>query len=139
MMPKFDEGERKGKPRHLLGIAVEESIRNAVARGMYTLDSCYPTRVARHGTVLTRDGSIKIKSGRYSKDFGVKLDDKCNCSTCQHYDRAYIWHFFKATESLAATPAAQHNIHYMNDLMKDIRQDIMDDQILNANTFNVSC
>ncbi len=54
-MPKFDDGERKGKPRHLLGIAVEESIRNAVARGMDTLDSCYPTRAARHGTVLTRD------------------------------------------------------------------------------------
>jgi queuine tRNA-ribosyltransferase len=129
MMPKFDEGERKGKPRHLLGIADEESIRNAVARGMDTLDSCYPTRVARHGTILTRDGSIKIQSGRYSKDFGIKLDDKCNCTTCQHYDRAYIWHLFKANESLAATLAAQHNIHYMNDLMKDIRQDIMDDKI----------
>jgi tRNA-guanine family transglycosylase len=53
---------------------------------------------------------------------------------CQHYDRAYIWHLFKANESLAATLAAQHNIHYMNDLMKDIRQDIMGDKILNANT-----
>jgi queuine tRNA-ribosyltransferase len=40
MMPKFDEGERKGKPRHLLGIADEESTRNAVAQGMDTLDSC---------------------------------------------------------------------------------------------------
>lgn len=129
MMPLFDEGNRRGKPRHLLGIADEESIRNAVLRGVDTLDSCYPTRIARHGTVLTRTGSIKIKSGRYSRDFGVKIDEECFCSTCQHYDRAYLWHLFKANEPLAVTLAAQHNIHYMNDLMKDIRQDIIDGYI----------
>mmetsp|Transcript_33703 Transcript_33703/g.81705 ORF Transcript_33703/g.81705 Transcript_33703/m.81705 type:complete len:328 (+) Transcript_33703:377-1360(+) len=129
MMPQFDEGERRGKPRHLLGIADEESIRNAVVRGIDTLDSCYPTRVARHGTLLTRNVSLKIRSGRYSRDFGVKIDDKCNCSTCQHYDRAYLWHLFKANEPLAVALAAQHNIHYMNDLMKDIRQSIIDGEI----------
>jgi queuine tRNA-ribosyltransferase len=84
MMPMFDEGNRKGKPRHLLGIADEESIRNAVARGVDTLDSRYPTCVARHGTLLTRDGSIKIKSGRYSREFGVKIDEQCTCRTCRH-------------------------------------------------------
>eukprot|EP00980_Cylindrotheca_fusiformis_P008481 scaffold1794_cov107-Cylindrotheca_fusiformis.AAC.8 len=50
-------------------------------------------------------------------------------STCQHYDRAYIWHLFKANEPLAASLVAIHNIHYMNDLMKDIRQDILDGKI----------
>lgn len=132
MMPMFDDNtqsDRKGKPRHLLGIADEESIRHAVTRGIDTLDSCYPTRVARHGTILTKDGSIKIKSGKYSNEFGVKLDDSCNCSTCQHYDRAYLWHLFKANESLAVTLAAQHNIQFMNDMMKSIREDIMENRI----------
>ncbi|CAJ1965889.1 unnamed protein product [Cylindrotheca closterium] len=129
MMPQFDEGERQGKPRHLLGIADEESIRNAVVRGIDTLDSCYPTRVARHGSLLTRNGSIKIKSRKYSRDFGVKIDEECNCTTCQHYDRAYLWHLFKANEPLFVTLAAQHNIHYMNDLMKDTRQSIIDGEI----------
>ena len=92
MMPMFDEGSRKSKPRHLLGIADEENIRNAVVRGIDTLDSCYPTRVARHGTLLTRQGSIKIGSGKYSRAFGVKIDEECNCKTCQQYDRAYMWH-----------------------------------------------
>jgi queuine tRNA-ribosyltransferase len=132
MMPMFDDNsqsDRKGKPRHLLGIADEESIRHAVTRGIDTLDSCYPTRVARHGTILTKDGSIKIKSGKYSNEFGVKLDDSCNCSTCQHYDRAYLWHLFKANEPLAATLAAQHNIHFMNNMMESIREDIMENRI----------
>jgi len=132
MMPLFDDdtiSERKSKPRHLLGIADEENIRHAVTRGIDTLDSCYPTRVARHGTILTKNGSIKIKSGKHSRSFGVKLDESCKCSTCQHYDRAYLWHLFKANEALAVTLAAQHNIQYMSDLMASIRQDILEDKI----------
>lgn len=131
MMPLFDEGQRKSKPRHLLGIADEESIRNAVATGIDTLDSCYPTRIARHGTVLSKDEgrSIKVKSGKYARQFGVKIDKDCTCKTCRHYDRAYLWHLFKANEPLAVALAAQHNIHYMTDLMASIRRDIMDGKI----------
>ena len=133
MMPLFDQGPRKSKPRHLLGIADEESIRNAVANGIDTMDSCYPTRIARHGTVLTKEeegrGSIKIKSGKYARQFGVKIDENCTCKTCRHYDRAYLWHLFKANEPLAVALAAQHNIHYMTDLMARIRRDIIDGKI----------
>ena len=130
MMPLFDEDvARAKKPRHLLGIADEESIRNAVTRGIDTLDSCYPTRVGRHGTILTRAGSIKIKSGKYSQAFGEKLDPECNCKTCQTYDRAYMWHLFKAKEPVAEHLATLHNIAYMNDLMTRLRQDIMEDKI----------
>ncbi len=131
MMPLFDEANRKSKPRHLLGIADEESIRNAVATGIDTMDSCYPTRIARHGTVLSKDEgrSIKIKSGKYARQFGVKIDKDCTCKTCRHYDRAYLWHLFKANEPVAVALAAQHNIHYMTDLMASIRQDIIDGKI----------
>jgi queuine tRNA-ribosyltransferase len=129
MMPLFDEGERKFKPRHLLGIADEESIRNAVVKGIDTLDSAYPTRLGRHGTLLTRNGNVRIKSGKYRESFGVKIDDECKCKTCQHYDRAYLWHLFKANEPVAVPLATLHNIHYMNDMMAGIRQDIMEDKI----------
>jgi queuine tRNA-ribosyltransferase len=129
MMPLFDEGERRNKPRHLLGIADEESIRNAATKGIDTLDSAYPTRLGRHGTLLSRNGHVRIKSGKYRDSFGVKIDDKCKCSTCQHYDRAYLWHLFKANEPVAVPLATVHNIQYMNDMMAEIRQDIMDDKI----------
>lgn len=129
MMPFFDETNRQWKPRHLLGIADEESIRNAVACGIDTLDSCYPTRLGRHGTILAKDGHLKIRSGKHSRSFGIKLDEACMCRTCRNYDRAYLWHLFKANEPLAVTLATQHNIQYMNDLMKQIRDDIMNDRI----------
>jgi queuine tRNA-ribosyltransferase len=130
LMPMFEKNDRiKSKPRHLLGIADEESIRNAVPLGIDTLDSCYPTRLGRHGTVMTRQGMIRLQSGTHSRSFGVKIDDECTCSTCETYDRAYLWHLFKANEPIAVTLAAQHNIHYMNDLMAQLRQDIMENRI----------
>jgi queuine tRNA-ribosyltransferase len=126
LMPMFDVGTRKEKPRHLLGIADEESVRNAVSRGVDTLDSCYPTRLGRHGTVLSREGNIRLRSGTHKKSFGVKIQEDCSCQTCQHYDRAYLWHLFKANEPIAITLATLHNIHYMNELMLKIRSDIME-------------
>lgn len=138
LMPLFDMGEeRRKKPRHLLGIADEESIRNAVRFGIDTLDSCYPTRVARHGTLMIRNlhddslpgSSLKIRNQANARAFGVKIDDQCQCSTCQHYDRAYLWHLFKANEAIAVSLAAQHNLHYMSDLMNRLRQDILEDRI----------
>jgi queuine tRNA-ribosyltransferase len=132
LMPMFDEKEERirSKPRHLLGIADEESIRNAVPMGIDTLDSCYPTRIGRHGTVMTRnDGLVKLRSGQHKRAFGVKIDEECTCTTCQHYDRAYLWHLIKANEPIAITLASHHNVHYMNDMMARIRQDILDDKI----------
>ena len=129
LMPQFEQEKRKSKPRHLLGISDEESVRNAVERGIDTLDSAYTTRLGRHGTVMTRHGLLRLKSGQNARAFGVKIDEDCNCKTCQMYDRAYLWHLFKANEPLAVPLATLHNIHYMNDLMATLRQQIMDDLI----------
>ena len=129
LMPMMNEGDRYKKPRHLLGIADEESIRNAVPTGIDTLDSCYPTRIARHGTVMTREGLMRLKSGRHSRSFGVPIEPTCQCSTCQHYDRAYLWHLFKANEPVAISLATIHNLCYMNDMMAGIRDDIMNDRM----------
>lgn len=130
MMPMFEQGERKKKPRHLLGIADEASIVGALVHGIDTFDSCYPTRLSRHGTLLTRQGKMHISSGkRHSKAYGLPIDEGCQCSTCQHYDRAYLWHLLKAREPLFIQLAAVHNIHYMNDLMARLRRDILDGKL----------
>lgn len=125
MMPLFNASERRDKPRHLLGIADVDSIRHAVASGVDTADSSYPTKLARHGTLLTRDGLLRIKRGRHAKSYGVKIDFDCECSTCAHYDRAYLCHLFKANELLALQLASAHNLHFMNRLMSELRSDIL--------------
>lgn len=107
MMPQLNENiegsnvDRRSKPRHLLGIADEASILGAVKQGIDTMDSCYPTRLSRHGTLLSRQGKIQIKSGKYSRQYGVPIDPECQCSTCRQYDRPYLWHLFKAKVSVS--------------------------------------
>lgn len=123
LLPMLDH--EPNKPRHLLGIADEQSIREAVKQGVDTLDSCYPTRIGRHGTVLLGNGeTLKLKSAPNAKAFGKPIQEGCTCSTCQHYDRAYLWHLFKANEPIAVALATIHNLHYMNELMATIRQEI---------------
>jgi queuine tRNA-ribosyltransferase len=113
------------KPNHLLGIADEESIEACVPFGIDTFDSCNPTRIARHGNLLTSEGVVRIKSLKYVDDFGP-IDP--NLETVP-YTRAYLHHLIKQNEPLFATLATTHNLYFMNNLMKDIRERIMKDEI----------
>ena len=115
----------RDRPNHLLGIADPESCVAVVPLGVDTMDSCNPTRVARHGTLLTTAGNLKIGATRYRDDFGP-IDPACE--TIPH-TRAYVHHLFKANEPLALTLASIHNIKYMNHLMAGLRAKILADEI----------
>ncbi len=115
-------------PRHLLGIADIPSINRCVQHGLETFDSCYPSRAARHGTLLTSSGRLKIRSSRYKNDFN-KIDDNCSCWTCTHYTRAYLHHLFKTSEPCAHTLATIHNMEQMFQHMAKLRAMIYDNAI----------
>jgi len=113
------------KPNHLLGIADDESIPACVPFGIDTFDSCNPTRIARHGSLMTSEGMIRIKQIKYVDDFS-QIDP--NLETVP-YTRAYLHHLFKQNEPLYATLATMHNLFFMNNMMKDIREKIMRDEM----------
>ncbi|KAL3897285.1 MAG: hypothetical protein SGPRY_013083, partial [Prymnesium sp.] len=58
------------KPVHLLGIADPASVRSCAPLGIDTFDSCFPTRVGRHGSLMTSEGTLHIRSAKYLRDFG---------------------------------------------------------------------
>lgn len=93
------------------------------------MDSSYPTKLARHGTLMTKDGLIRIKRGKHAKSFGMKIDYDCECSTCAHYDRAYLCHLFKSNEPLGLRLATVHNLNFVNRLMEDLRRGILEGEI----------
>ncbi|MCP5506011.1 MAG: tRNA-guanosine(34) transglycosylase [Chlamydiales bacterium] len=115
-------------PNHLLGIADLESLEGCVPLGIDTFDSSYPTKAARHGTLLTRNGGMKITRGRHSGEF-EPIENGCTCYTCQNYSRAYIHHLFKAKELTSMTLASIHNLHFMVELMKSYRTNILENRI----------
>ncbi len=107
-------------PNHLLGIADLESLEQCVPLGIDTFDSSYPTRAARHGMLLTREGALKITRTTHRQEF-IPLEAACSCFTCTHYSRAYLHHLFKAKELSALTLASIHNLHFMVSAMERYR------------------
>jgi queuine tRNA-ribosyltransferase len=114
------------KPRHLLGIGEAEDLFEAVEKGCDLFDCVMPTRNGRTGTLLTRYGKINISNAKYRDDFS-KVEDDCLCYTCQNFTRAYLSHLFRAKEMLGGTLATIHNIFFTVQLVKKIRQSILDD------------
>ena len=111
------------KPRHLLGIGYLDDIKMAVKQGIDLFDCVYPTRIARHGTLLTNSGEINIFKSSFKTDKNPIMKN-CECYTCKNYSRAYLNHLFKAKEILAARLATIHNLWFMARFMEGIRQKI---------------
>lgn len=114
------------KPRHLLGIGEPEDMFEAVENGCDTFDCVAPTRIGRHGTIYTKHGKIHITNAQYTEDLGP-LDAGCGCYACKNFSRAYIAHLHKSREMLGPMLTSIHNLYFIVNLMKDMRQAIITD------------
>lgn len=114
------------KPNHLLGIGDLESLKPSIQQGIDTFDSSHPTRCARHGLLFTFNGTERILRAANKHRF-EPVDKNCTCFTCKNYTLAYLQHLFKSHEMTGFTLATIHNIHFMMQLMKFYRQQILDD------------
>ncbi|MGQ9599716.1 MAG: tRNA guanosine(34) transglycosylase Tgt [Anaerolineae bacterium] len=111
------------KPRYLMGVGAPEDLLESVARGIDLFDCVLPTRLARNAALLTRHGRINIRNARFERD-PAPIEEGCRCYCCRHFSRAYLRHLFKAEELLAYRLATIHNVHFMIELMREIRQAI---------------
>ncbi len=115
------------KPRYLMGVGFPDDIIAGVSAGVDMFDCVLPTRMARTGTVLTRDGRLVVKNKTFAEDMRP-LDEECGCPVCRRHSRAYIRHLFQAREMLGPTLATIHNLHFYQELMAGIREAIATDQ-----------
>ena len=113
------------RPRYLMGVGFPDDILEGVRCGVDMFDCVLPTRMARTGTVLTRDGRLVVKNLEYAEDT-APLDAECGCPVCARHSRAYIRHLFQAREILGPTLATIHNLHFYQELMAGIRGAIAD-------------
>jgi len=111
------------KPKHLMGVGFPEDIEEAVKYGVDLFDCVIPTRLARHGAFLTKEGKGIIRNAKFETDF-TPLDDNCDCYTCRNFTRAYIRHLFIAKEILPLTLMTIHNLKFIIKLMEGIREKI---------------
>ncbi len=123
------------KPRYLMGVGAPQNLIEGVLRGVDMFDCVLATRVARNGTVFTRKGKLVVRNAEYARDFRP-LEEGCSCYACRNYSRAYIRHLIKAGEVLGIRLTTIHNLHFLTQLMRELRQAILEDrEVAFRNTF----
>lgn len=117
------------KPRYLMGVGSPDALIEGSIRGIDMFDCVLPTRIARNGTTMTSQGRLVIRNAKYARDFGP-LDPNCDCYTCRHYSRAYLRHLLKADETFGIRLTTYHNLHFLINMMKEVRLAIQEDRLL---------
>ncbi len=113
------------KPRYLMGVGHPDDLIEAVRRGIDLFDCVAPTRMGRHGTAFTPDGTLQVRKSTHRLD-RRPLVEGCACPACTQYDRAYLRHLFVAEEMLGLRLVALHNVAFLLDLMANARRAIAD-------------
>ena len=116
------------KPRYLMGVGNPIDLIECAMRGIDMFDCVLPTRVARHGALMTSHGRININNEKYKEDF-TPLDDRCDCYTCRNYTKAYLRHLHKTDELFGKRLLSIHNVRFLLKLAEDIRQAIREDRL----------
>ncbi len=119
----------KDKPRYLMGVGSPDDLIMGVLNGIDMFDCVLPTRIARHGSAMTSGGKIVIKNKTYESDMGP-LDSECDCFVCKNHTRSYLRHLFKGKEMLGQRLVTYHNLYFLKDLMKQVKQAIKNDRLL---------
>ena len=111
------------KPRYLMGVGKPDDLVGAVERGIDMFDCVLPTRSGRNGQAFTWSGPLNLRNARHAEDMGP-LDEKCECSGCAEFSRAYLHHLVKSGEILGSMLLTEHNLTFYQDLMQAMRDAI---------------
>ena len=115
------------KPRYLMGVGSIDYILEGIAMGVDMFDCVLPTRIARHGALMTSKGRVNIRDAKYEYDFSP-LDEECDCYTCKNYTKAYLRHLYKCDETLGKRLLSIHNIRFLIHMMEEARIAIKEDR-----------
>jgi queuine tRNA-ribosyltransferase len=105
-----------GKARYFMGIGDPEGVIEVIARGVDMFDCVLPTRTARTGSALTWEGRLNLRNARFARD-QRPLDERCDCSTCVRFSRAYVRHLVNQQEILGLRLLSLHNLRFLTDLV----------------------
>jgi queuine tRNA-ribosyltransferase len=111
------------RPRYFMGIGDPEGVLEVISRGVDMFDCVLPTRTARTGSALTREGRLNLRNARFARDPGP-LDEQCSCPACSRFSRAYVRHLVNQQEILGLRLLSLHNLRFLLDLVAAARQAI---------------
>ena len=86
-------------------------------------DCVLPTRTARTGSALTRDGRLNLRNARFARD-EHPLEEGCECAACTRFSRAYLRHLVNQNELLGLRLLSLHNLRFVIELTRGAREAI---------------
>lgn len=119
----------ENKPRYLMGVGSPDALIEGSIRGVDMFDCVLATRIARNGTCMTSKGRLVVKNAAYKEDFRP-IDEACQCYTCRNFTRAYVRHLLHCGETFGLRLTSIHNLHFLLQLMEQVRQAIREDCLL---------
>jgi len=118
----------RDKPRYLMGVGEPEDLIKVTHLGMDMFDCVLPTRLARHGVVWVKEQNQIKRLCLYRSVF--RSDERplarhCGCYACQkQFSRAYLHHLLKEGEMLGFRLLSIHNLWFVQNLIKSLRDKI---------------
>lgn len=128
MLPALEvvtAGLPQDRPRYVMGLGDPVGLVESVARGADMFDCVLPTRLARHGGVLTADGKINLRNRRFARDDGP-IDPAGTAPGLERYSRGYLRHLLLVHEPTAARIITIHNLWWTLELVRRMRTSIGD-------------
>jgi queuine tRNA-ribosyltransferase len=117
------------RPRYFMGLGDPLGIVDVVGSGVDMFDCVLPTRLGRHGTMLTSAGRLNLRNRRFVADAGP-IDDACTCPVCARWSRAYLRHLLSVDEPTAPRLLTIHNVHWTFELVRRIRRAIAEGSLV---------
>ncbi|HBR85629.1 MAG TPA: tRNA guanosine(34) transglycosylase Tgt [Firmicutes bacterium] len=118
------------KPRYLMGVGSIDMILDGISKGVDMFDCVLPTRLGRHGALMTSTGRLNIKGAAYAEDF-TPIEEGCDCPACRGgFTRAYIHHLVKCDEGFGLRLCSMHNIRFLIRVVEGARKAIQEDRFL---------
>ena len=117
------------KPRYLMGVGSLDYLLEGAALGVDMFDCVLPTRLARHGALMTHRGRVNIRDAKYKEDFSP-LDPECDCYCCKNYTKAYLRHLYVCDETFGKRLLSIHNVRFLISVMEGARKAIQEDRFL---------
>lgn len=115
------------KPRYLMGVGSPDCLIQGTLKGVDMFDCVLATRIARNGTVFTKNGRLTVRDATHAREF-FPIEDDCDCYCCRNFTRAYVRHLIKADEILGMRLLSIHNLRFLTRLMEDARLAIEQDR-----------
>ena len=108
------------KARYFMGIGDPEGILETIEAGVDMFDCVLPTRTARTGSALTKDGRLNLRNAQFARD-ERPLEDGCDCPACVRFTRAYLRHLVNQNELLGLRLLSLHNLRFLLELTRGAR------------------